>query len=67
MPTFTRSLLAPALDKFLASAPGAEINVIEAYSGVLTEMTQKGRAGFRRGSGVRRCDRRIASAAGAGS
>ncbi len=46
MPTFTRSLLAPALDKFLASAPGAEINVIEAYSGVLTEMTQKGELDF---------------------
>lgn len=46
MPTFTRSLLAPALDKFLAAAPGAEISVIELYSGVLTEMTQKGELDF---------------------
>lgn len=42
MPTFTRSLLAPALDKFLNSAPGSEISVTEAYSGVLTDMILKG-------------------------
>ena len=46
MPTFTRSLLAPALDKFLVSAPGSEISVIEAYSGVLTEMILKGDLDF---------------------
>jgi len=46
MPTFTRSVLAPALDKFLASAPGSEISVTEAYSGVLTEMILKGELDF---------------------
>jgi LysR family nitrogen assimilation transcriptional regulator len=46
MPTFTRSLLAPALDKFLGSAPGSEISVIEAYSGVLTDMILKGELDF---------------------
>jgi DNA-binding transcriptional LysR family regulator len=46
MPTFTRSVLAPALDKFLGSAPGSEIRVIEAYSGVLTDMILKGELDF---------------------
>ncbi|MBN9499785.1 MAG: LysR family transcriptional regulator [Afipia sp. 62-7] len=46
MPTFTRSVLAPALDKFLAAAPGSEISVTEAYSGVLTEMILKGELDF---------------------
>lgn len=46
MPTFTRSILAPALDKFLASAPGSEISVTEAYSGVLTDMILKGDLDF---------------------
>lgn len=46
MPTFTRSVLAPALDKFLGSAPGSEISVIEAYSGVLTDMVLKGGLDF---------------------
>ncbi|WP_029581879.1 LysR family transcriptional regulator [Bradyrhizobium sp. URHD0069] len=46
MPTFTRSVLAPALDKFLGSAPGSEISVIEAYSGVLTDMILKGELDF---------------------
>lgn len=46
MPTFTRSVLAPALDKFLISAPGSEISVTEAYSGVLTEMILKGELDF---------------------
>jgi DNA-binding transcriptional LysR family regulator len=46
MPTFTRSVLPPALDKFLGSAPGSEISVIEAYSGVLTDMILKGELDF---------------------
>ncbi|HAO43941.1 MAG TPA: LysR family transcriptional regulator, partial [Afipia sp.] len=46
MPTFTRSLLAPALDRFLTSAPGSEISVTEAYSGVLTDMILKGELDF---------------------
>jgi DNA-binding transcriptional LysR family regulator len=46
MPTFTRSVLPPALERFLASAPGSEISVIEAYSGVLTDMILKGDLDF---------------------
>ncbi len=46
MPTFTRSILTPALEHFFASAPGSEISVIEAYSGVLTDMTLKGELDF---------------------
>lgn len=46
MPTFTRSVLAPALDKFLKSAPGSEISVTEAYSGVLTDMILEGDLDF---------------------
>ncbi len=46
MPTFTRSILATALDQFLKSAPGSEISVTEAYSGVLTDMILKGDLDF---------------------
>lgn len=46
MPTFTRSILPPALKMFLDVAPGADISVIEAYSGVLTDMTLKGDLDF---------------------
>lgn len=46
MPTFTRSVLAPALEKFLNAAPGSEISVTEVYSGVLTEMVLKGDLDF---------------------
>ncbi len=46
MPTFTRSILTPALERFFAAAPGSEISVIEAYSGVLTDMTLKGELDF---------------------
>ncbi|WP_424629950.1 LysR family transcriptional regulator [Bradyrhizobium sp. SYSU BS000235] len=46
MPTFTRSILASALDRFLNSAPGSEISVTEAYSGVLTDMILKGDLDF---------------------
>jgi DNA-binding transcriptional LysR family regulator len=46
MPTFTRSILTPALERFLDSAPGADISVIEAYSGVLTDMTLRGELDF---------------------
>lgn len=42
MPTISRSILAPALDKFLQTSPGAEISIIEAYSGVLTDLLLKG-------------------------
>lgn len=46
MPTFTRSVLPPVLDKFLAIAPGAEVKVVEAYSAVLTDMTLHGELDF---------------------
>ncbi len=46
MPTFTRALLPPVLEKFLAAAPAAQISVIEAYSGVLTEMVRRGELDF---------------------
>lgn len=46
MPTFTRAILTPSLESFLASAPGSEISIIEAYSGVLTEMTVQGELDF---------------------
>src|SRR3954469_18414045 len=46
MPSFTRALLAPVLDRFLAAAPAAQISVIEAYSGVLTEMVRRGELDF---------------------
>jgi LysR family transcriptional regulator, nitrogen assimilation regulatory protein len=46
MPTFTRSVLSPALARFLQQAPGSEIRILEAYSGVLTDMTLKGDLDF---------------------
>lgn len=46
MPTFTRSVLPLVLDEFLTMAPGAEVQVVEAYSGVLTEMTLQGELDF---------------------
>jgi DNA-binding transcriptional LysR family regulator len=46
MPTFTRAVLAPALEKFLHASSGAEISVTEAYSGVLTEMVRNGELDF---------------------
>jgi DNA-binding transcriptional LysR family regulator len=46
MPSFTRALLPPVLDRFLAAAPAAQISVIEAYSGVLTEMVRRGELDF---------------------
>lgn len=46
MPTFTRALLPPVLEKFLGAAPGVEISITEAYSGVLTDMILKGELDF---------------------
>ena len=42
LPTISRSILAPALEKFLEATPGSEISIIEAYSGVLTDLLLKG-------------------------
>jgi DNA-binding transcriptional LysR family regulator len=46
MPTFTRSIMPPALERFLDVAKGADISIIEAYSGVLTDMTLRGDLDF---------------------
>lgn len=46
MPTFTRAVLAPTLSRFLEKSPGSEVRIVEAYSGVLTEMTLGGELDF---------------------
>ncbi|MBS3979431.1 MAG: LysR family transcriptional regulator [Rhodobacteraceae bacterium] len=46
MPTFTRGLLAPVLDRFIAEFPNVELTVVEAYSAVLTQMVQDGQSDF---------------------
>jgi LysR family tcuABC transcriptional regulator len=38
MPTFTRAVLAPALDDFVTRYPDVQLHIFEGYSGVLTEM-----------------------------
>ena len=40
MPAFTRAALAPALDRFLARYPEVQVQVIEGYSGALTDMVR---------------------------
>lgn len=40
IPALTRAALAPALDRFAAAHPGVEIEVIEGYSGALTDMVR---------------------------
>lgn len=37
IPAFTRTALAPALERFTARYPGVEVEVIEGYSGALTD------------------------------
>lgn len=46
MPTFTRGVLPPVLQQFADMMPGAEITVVEAYSGVLTAMVRAGELDF---------------------
>lgn len=46
MPTFTRAVLAPALQNFMQAAPTVDVQVTEAYSGVLTELVRKGELDF---------------------
>src|SRR5882672_1267556 len=38
MPTFTRAVLAPTLDHFIARHPDVRLHIVEGYSGMLTEM-----------------------------
>ena len=40
MPTFTRATLAPVLDSFLSEHPDIDVQVIEGYSGTLTDMVR---------------------------
>jgi DNA-binding transcriptional LysR family regulator len=46
MPTMTRCVLAPALERFLDLHPNVSVHVIEAYSGVLTEQVRAGTLAF---------------------
>jgi LysR family nitrogen assimilation transcriptional regulator len=46
MPSFTRGVLPPALERFLEASPGTEVRVTEAYSGVLTDMVRRGELDF---------------------
>jgi LysR family transcriptional regulator, nitrogen assimilation regulatory protein len=46
MPTFTRSILSPALAQFLQQSPESEIHIVEAYSGVLTDMVLRAELDF---------------------
>ena len=38
MPTFTRAVLAPTLDHFVARHPDVRLHIVEGYSGLLTDM-----------------------------
>jgi len=40
MPTFTRATLAPVLDRFLGKHPDIDVQVVEGYSGTLTDMVR---------------------------
>lgn len=40
IPAFTRAALAPALERFAARYPGVSLEVIEGYSGALTDMVR---------------------------
>lgn len=40
IPAFTRAALAPALERFAAQYPGVELEVIEGYSGTLTDLVR---------------------------
>jgi LysR family transcriptional regulator, nitrogen assimilation regulatory protein len=46
MPTMTRSVLAPALARFVADNPNVSINVIEAYSATLTQQVRAAEIDF---------------------
>lgn len=42
MPTFTRCALPPALDRFMATYPHVRVEVVEGYSGALSDMVRAG-------------------------
>lgn len=59
IPAFTRGALAPALDAFSQGQPGVEIEIVEGYSGALTDMVRAQELdfalvpGFAGGTGLR--------------
>ena len=46
MPAFTRSLVAPTIEKFNGRFPQVAVHVLEAYSGVLTSEVEQGKLDF---------------------
>lgn len=46
MPAFTRAALVPALESFLVDYPGVSVEVIEGYSGALSEQVRSGDLDF---------------------
>ena len=46
MPTFTRGVLAPALQAFISQYPNIKVSVVEAYSAVLTQDVAAGKIDF---------------------
>ena len=42
MPTFTRCALPPALDRFMSTYPHVRVEVVEGYSGALSDMVRAG-------------------------
>jgi LysR family transcriptional regulator, nitrogen assimilation regulatory protein len=46
MPTMTRCTLAPTLERFVALHPNVTVQIVEAYSGVLTEQVRAGDLAF---------------------
>lgn len=46
MPAFTRAALVPALESFLVAYPGVSVEVIEGYSGALSEQVRSGDLDF---------------------
>jgi LysR family transcriptional regulator, nitrogen assimilation regulatory protein len=46
IPTLTRAALAPAVENFAARYPDVRLNIVEGYSGALTEMVQNGELDF---------------------
>lgn len=46
MPSFTRAALAPALEAFMADHPQVRVEVIEGYSGALSDMVRAGSLDF---------------------
>ena len=46
IPTLTRAALAPAVENFVARYPDVRLNIVEGYSGALTDMVQNGELDF---------------------